>query len=171
MYLEEKLVSMTQRHVSTTSPSPELKRIQWKLQHSASTSVWIFYSFFFLIVGVISCTDAIIHEPVFGKSIQKNVVYIYVYVFHAKNAKGHRVYFRFLLLWAMHPVLSLSTMNHCHWQTHLSAGRRLDKLPVDLLGFPANVVRWDRRLKVFTCEPELDVFLAELGPQEGAERR
>lgn len=59
----------------------------------------------------------------------------------------------------------------CDRRTDLSAGRGPDELLVDLLSFPVQVVRRGGRPEVFTRQPELEVFIAELRLQVSLERR
>lgn len=54
-------------------------------------------------------------------------------------------------------------------RTDLSAGHGLDELSVNLLCFAAKIACRGGRPKIFTCEPELDIFLAELGLKKGVE--
>lgn len=89
----------------------------------------------------------------------------WVYVI-LKNAKEPGLTDYSTVCWQSIKFMPLSTLNQ---QTDLSAGCRLDELLIDVLGFPVKVIQCGRRLKVFTCEPELNIFVAELRSQESTE--
>lgn len=132
--------------------------------HIPSSILWIFYSFL-LVRCAISCWCDMCVPLRYNINLAKGIGQLGLrHTFYTFLS-----YYFDTVCWLFIQFMPLSTMNHQPWQTDLSAGCRLDELLIDFLGFPAKVIRWGR-LKVFTFEPELNVFIAELRSQEGAER-